>query len=734
METATGITEGYQSVRIWLNIPVNDANGNSTAGRTFVALSDGNNWFGYDGTWAAFGHNYGAFAPDGLDHVIDICCALDGSGTSMCLDGVLLGVDTSNKDLKFNGPLYFGGHGLTTNFDWPGSIGEIAVLSAPQITGPYTPTGQPTSPNTANLLNLWPLDSDGSDTALAGQPAVTPTVLPNDAGIVYPAGTFAVGASVASTVCVGNGPRIMFKGSASCKALFDLSLTGTVGNESWFRVNDRPPVRLPHAAIIDMTEGVALSTRWQIAEILYAATDSSNSASDRWSASATCGMYFQGFALDAGATTLAPLTTGKRAFVFGDSITEGYLSTDGTAQPAINDATTAFGYTFLKRLGYEPSVCANAGQGYTVAGNGGVPPLLQTWNLVRAGVPRSFAGIGMVVICHGKNDANSNVPAATVQAACTTMIANLLGVMDAGSLIVISSPISGEYVAALQAAVTAANSPRVLFNNATGFVDADKTDDGIHPLVAGHQGEYAPKMVASIGTLVTAAATPTSTSTDPGIANVKAGVAYEISGSALTGSYDPITGNYTDPGIAHVQKNVTYKLGGSTFTGTYDPVTGNYTNPGAASVAAGTTYQFAGATITGTLTVTTTTAGPTLAQFNTAITSLANLIGPGGSALTQIPTVGTVTNSTGVVLPVGAVAASPAPALGSFAAPVAGLNTTPGAYNNQLVVFQSGALETQRRVVTSYAVIGTGSAAVATFTFATGFTSAPAAGDSFVVI
>lgn len=106
------------------------------------------------------------------------------------------------------------------------------------------------------------------------------------------------------------------------------------------------------------------------------------------------------------------------------------------------------------------------------------------------------------------------------------------------------------------------------------------------------------------------------TSTDPGVTNVKSGVAYEINNVNLTGTYDPITGQYTNPGASHVQSGTTYTFAGSSITGIYDPVTGNYTDPGVGNVVIGQTYKFAGTTETGTY-----AGGMTLSQLQTELTT-----------------------------------------------------------------------------------------------------------------
>jgi hypothetical protein len=107
-----------------------------------------------------------------------------------------------------------------------------------------------------------------------------------------------------------------------------------------------------------------------------------------------------------------------------------------------------------------------------------------------------------------------------------------------------------------------------------------------------------------------------SITSEPGIANVKTGVAYTIEGNALTGTYDG-SDRWTDPGVANVRLATAYKANstsnnrtgtvtipatgdvktGVTFdaslgsTGTYEG-TDRYTDPGIANVTLGTVYKF----------------------------------------------------------------------------------------------------------------------------------------------
>ncbi len=83
------------------------------------------------------------------------------------------------------------------------------------------------------------------------------------------------------------------------------------------------------------------------------------------------------------------------------------------------------------------------------------------------------------------------------------------------------------------------------------------------------------------------------TYTDPGIANVLAGVTYWFDSVLLTGTL--AFGTYTNPGIANVRLSTSYVFNSVTLVGTL-------TLPDVADVRSGTTYGAAGVEFTGTLT------------------------------------------------------------------------------------------------------------------------------------
>ncbi|MCL2647727.1 MAG: hypothetical protein FWD61_12075, partial [Phycisphaerales bacterium] len=86
---------------------------------------------------------------------------------------------------------------------------------------------------------------------------------------------------------------------------------------------------------------------------------------------------------------------------------------------------------------------------------------------------------------------------------------------------------------------------------------------------------------------------------NPGITNVKQGVAYIIAGAEKVGTFDPITDNYTDPGVENVAYGATYVFAGNTLTGEYDPSSG-FTDPGPENVKLDVAYLFGGISVVGT--------------------------------------------------------------------------------------------------------------------------------------
>jgi len=122
--------------------------------------------------------------------------------------------------------------------------------------------------------------------------------------------------------------------------------------------------------------------------------------------------------LPSGARTLPPRPRSRRALFFGDSVTEGVGARYGpgsTGDLHSNDAVSTWATRVASALDAEYSIVAYGKIGWTLAGNGGVPPFfsslderLASWSFLWSGVPRVYdageEGLDFVFVNLGTND------------------------------------------------------------------------------------------------------------------------------------------------------------------------------------------------------------------------------------------------------------------------------------------------------------------------------------------
>lgn len=107
--------------------------------------------------------------------------------------------------------------------------------------------------------------------------------------------------------------------------------------------------------------------------------------------------------------------------------------------------------------------------------------------------------------------------------------------------------------------------------------------------------------------------------TDPGKANVTVGNDYTFAGVAQVAEFDEAARN-TDPGAANVVKDVAYTILNVAKTGTFDEAARN-TDPGVANVKDGTTYQIQNASLEGTYDPMAAAVFPAEATVSTTVTA-----------------------------------------------------------------------------------------------------------------
>jgi len=198
---------------------------------------------------------------------------------------------------------------------------------------------------------------------------------------------------------------------------------------------------------------------------------------------------FEGFVLDAGATTTAPPVHSSVIEFIGDSITSGY--TDTLAD--ISD----YAWMSAEKLNAEhtqiayPGIALVTNYGLNSDKTGmdqdyfKLKPLGYSTN---PDWPASAYMPALVVINLGTNDRSTNVPSATFQTSYTTLLASLRTRFPAAEVFALRC-FNGSLATETQMAVTArmtAGDDKVHYVDTTGWLNASDYTDGTHPSDAGH--------------------------------------------------------------------------------------------------------------------------------------------------------------------------------------------------------------------------------------------------------
>jgi lysophospholipase L1-like esterase len=352
-----------------------------------------------------------------------------------------------------------------------------AYVSTDTITVSYTQPG----------ANPRLQDAAGNLTASFGPSAVTNNVgattvnaLTNGTGnVLFSPYNWNVDANTAKTINPGAYFKTLFTGS-SCTLQFDMTnIVSPVpqisyivdGVGGWTTVNIAASVTIA----VPSTTSMFNNKGGHVLEVVF---KSSYLAGPRWSPQSTA-LVLTGIVLDSGATLTQATAKPLRALFFGDSITEGVRTMDGSYTNDMDRANSriAWAYQAAQLLGAEVGIVGFGSQGLTNPGSGGVPALVDCYNLLYSGVSRSFASVpDFIAILHGTNDSGD------VTTALTTVLNGLLSATPATTKIIVLRPFNGTHATDLQAGIAACTTPsRVTYVDTTGwFITADSAD-GLHP-------------------------------------------------------------------------------------------------------------------------------------------------------------------------------------------------------------------------------------------------------------
>lgn len=350
-------------------------------------------------------------------------------------------------------------------------------------------------PKETGVVDAEVMDAAGGVGGSDAGPAINSVagiVLANDATIFYSPGNWAAqNTSSMESVNAGAYFRTIFSGS-TCTLSFDLTADGMPLSEIEVSVDSAPPVKSNLASVVDCTPSTKAPEH-----LLEVTVKSTSQALDRWSAAPATGILFESVTLDIGAYTRKPEVAPCQGLIFGDSITEGILTTPGAGgENDQADAALGWAYRQKKLLGCEIGVVGFGRQGLGITGNGKVPIFGDTWRYVFSTFPRSFSDIGFILVNQGTNDGSNDETAAEL-----TFLNGALKATKPATPIIILRPFNGSQAATWQTAIASVNNPRVHYVDTTGFFDTAKSADGLHPN-ADADATIAPLISAKVGPLV----------------------------------------------------------------------------------------------------------------------------------------------------------------------------------------------------------------------------------------
>jgi lysophospholipase L1-like esterase len=350
--------------------------------------------------------------------------------------------------------------------------------SVPTATGTFTPSAAGTATFTASAT--------GTPTLTAGSASYTVTATANNAltnatsKVLWSPGNWSVGASSAKTICPGAYFKTKFTGTA-CTLQFDM--TGILtplpqicyqvdGIGAWVTVSLAASVAI---AVPSLTADYA-NKGGHFLEVVF---KSATQAQSRWSPQAAA-LSLTGIVLDAGGTLTKPPGLPSDIWFYGDSITEGYFSVNGTATNECdrNDARQSWARIAAQNLGMEFGIIAFGGASMNNTGPGGIPALPLSYQYQYSGVARSFASApAAIVTMMGTNDSGD------ITSAMTTFLNGLIAATPSTTKIIVIRQFNGtSHEAQTQAAIAATTTPaRVSYVSSAGWYNSANSYDTSHP-------------------------------------------------------------------------------------------------------------------------------------------------------------------------------------------------------------------------------------------------------------
>lgn len=392
-------------------------------------------------------------------------------------------------------------------------IDEVAIWPTAKYTsGGYTPLGA-AYVGTEGMNVLLHLDSTLTDSSVGANV----TIAPNNAAIVYSPYNWLVGSGAAETINPGAYFKTCFTGS-SITLNFNVTNNATPVPQLWYSIDGQPYIQIESLAATEALTMPTTTTAWALHTLLVVVKSTSEFVT-RWTPQ-DAAVILTSITLANGATVSVPSVFPANILIYGDSITEGYhtVNSNGSGTNDCDGSDSTLAYSCLESpLGSEVGVVGFGGQRLAITGGqGGVPALITSYNLLWSGQARTFTPApNLILINIGTNDFTNGVSQATYQAAMITLLDDLLAACPS-SKIAVMQPFQGwgttftptmlaQCTAAIQAAIASVGSGLISYISTTGmFTSANPSVDGVHPLGVTTISSILPQLVPLIQPLLQA--------------------------------------------------------------------------------------------------------------------------------------------------------------------------------------------------------------------------------------
>lgn len=297
------------------------------------------------------------------------------------------------------------------------------------------------------------------------------------------------------TLLIGNPANVIFN--------FDVSnIPATAANRSQIEYRIDSQVWTAIVPTATVTVSIPAATSAWTSHLVELRVKSTSEAEDRWASPYVTAVKFTGLTAPGAGSLVRPDSAKLTGLFYGDSITEG-TSTLNNAGDATNRGNSRLSWCTVvgELIGAEVGVVGFGRQGLGIVGNGSVPVLGTTWNLVANGLSRDFTTVpDFVAINIGTNDQRNGITVAAFKTAYTSFLNALIAQFPITTKIIVFRPFGGYYAAAdYQSAIAATSKPsRVSYVETSGWWNSADSSDTLHPFGYINKSTLGPKAAEAI--------------------------------------------------------------------------------------------------------------------------------------------------------------------------------------------------------------------------------------------